>query len=108
MTTAPVAALIWCPFPDRETAKALAKTLLDENRIACANIIPASTSLFIWQGKMDEAEETGALLKTTSAQLEGAVARLCELHPYDEPAIVGWLCDAAAEPTLAWLGDLNR
>lgn len=100
------AALVWCPFPDRDAAAGAARTLLDERLAACANIVPAMLSLFDWNGERGEAEEAGALFKTDSRRLDALVARLAEIHPYDEPAVVGWRCDAAAPGTLAWLGGL--
>jgi periplasmic divalent cation tolerance protein len=100
-------ALIWCPFPDTESAAAAARTLLDEGLIACANMTGEMLSLFDWNGERGEASETGALLKTNAALLERAVARLAELHPYEAPAILGWRCDAAAPGTAAWLGALR-
>jgi periplasmic divalent cation tolerance protein len=101
-------ALIWCPFPDVITASATARALLDERLVACANILPAMISLFEWNGDRGEASEAGALFKTDAALLDRAVARLGEEHPYDEPAIVAWRCDAASPGTAAWLGGLTR
>ena len=101
-----VAALIWCPFPDEESAAAIASTLLDEGLIACANLLPAMRSLYVWKGERGDAREVGALLKTRADRLEAALARLVELHPYETPAAVGWRCDAAAPATLEWLSDL--
>lgn len=66
------------------------------------------TSLFVWDGKREEAEETGALLKTNSALLERAVGRLAELHPYDEPAVLAWHCDASTLGTDLWLKGLGQ
>lgn len=101
-------ALIWCPFPDAATAAATAKALLDERLVACANIMPAMLSLFEWVGERGEATEAGALFKTDAALLERAITRLAEEHPYDEPAILAWRCDASAPATAAWLGALTR
>jgi periplasmic divalent cation tolerance protein len=101
-------ALIWCPFPDAATASATAKTLLDERLVACANILPAMISLFDWNGERGEAGEAGVLFKTDAALLERAIGRLGEEHPYDEPAILAWRCDAASPGTAAWLGALTR
>lgn len=100
-------ALIWCPFPDNESAAAVAGVLLDEGLIACANMVGGIHSLFEWNGERSTARETGVLLKTNALALDRAIARLAELHPYDEPAILGWRCDAAAPGTAAWLGKLG-
>ena len=99
-------ALAWCPFPDEHSAAAAATALLDEGLIACANILPAMRSLYVWRGARESASETGVLFKTDSALLDKLVARIPELHPYDEPAILGWGCDAAAPATARWLGEL--
>lgn len=101
-------ALIWCPFPDQDSALRISHSLLDQNLIACANILPRMVSLFAWNGEREEAQETGVLLKTNSAKLDEAIARLAELHPYEEPAILGWLCDAAAPGTANWLGAIGQ
>lgn len=100
-------ALVWSPFPDAETAAAVASRLLDEGLIACANILPAVRSLYVWRGERGDAEETGVLFKTNTNRLPQLVARLGELHPYEEPAIVGWRCDAASPGTAAWLAALG-
>lgn len=103
----PLAALIWCPFPDEPAARAAAATLLDERLIACANMEPGMLSLFAWQGTRHETGECGALLKTTAPLLDHAMQRLAELHPYDTPAITGWTVRADAG-TLAWLEGETR
>ena len=100
------AALIWSPFADQASAEAAAACLLDEGLIACANILPAMRSLYIWQGERGEGSECGVLFKTDAALLDAAIARLALIHPYDTPAIAGWRCDVAAPATLAWLGSL--
>jgi periplasmic divalent cation tolerance protein len=101
------AALIWCPFPDKETARRIAGQLLADGLIACANIMAEMESLFLWEGKADSASEVGVLFKTTGEQLDPAIERLGGLHPYETPAIIGWRCDAAHPLTQQWLGAMG-
>ncbi len=103
-----MSALIWCPFPDRETASRIADTLLDEGLIACANLIGPIESRFVWQGQRDTAQEFGALFKTDGRLLEEATERLGVLHPYDIPAIMGWRCDAVPTMASEWLAATGR
>ena len=43
-----------------------------------------------------------------AAQLDAAVVHLGKLHPYDTPAIVGWVADAALPQTIAWLASVTQ
>lgn len=101
-------ALIWCPFPDRDSARRVVSALFDEKLIACANLIDSMESHFVWQGERDTAQETGVLIKTSGELLDVVIERLGALHPYDTPAIVGWPCDASHPATQDWVGSLGE
>ncbi len=103
-----MSALIWCPFADEDSSAAAARQLLDEELIACANILPPRRSLYTWQGERNEAVEVGVLFKTDASALDRAIARLAEIHPYETPSILGWRTDVAARPTARWLWDAVR
>lgn len=96
------AALIWCPFPDEDSARHCIAALLDARLIACGNILAGMQSLFAWNGALDESAECGALCKTVAPRLTEAMARLRALHPYEAPAILAWSVEADT-CTLAWL-----
>lgn len=104
--TAQGPALVWSPFPDDASARRCIDVVLSERLVACANRLAGMHSIFVWQGERAEAEEVGVLFKTDAALIESLVTRLVELHPYVDPAILAWRCDAAAPGTKAWLGAL--
>ena len=99
----PAAALVWCPFPDADSARRVAGQMLDEALIACANILGPVESHFIWHGERSSAAEIPVLFKSTAAHMSLVVARLGALHPYDTPVIIGWRCDSTHPATMAWL-----
>lgn len=101
-----MSALIYCPFPDRESAERVGAQLLDEKLIGCINLGGGIHSLFVWNGENGSGEEVPALLKTHASLLKLAIARLEDLHPYDAPAILGWPCHAG-EATEEWLAGLR-
>lgn len=103
---APLPALIWSPFPDQESALTVIHALLDEGLAACGNLMPGMTSVFVWNGEKDTAHELGLMVKTNADLLDAAIARLTQLHPYEEPAVLGWRCETGAPGTLAWLATI--
>lgn len=104
MSARPV--MIWCPFADEESAAQVAEILLGESLVACANILAPMRSLYRWDGERGEAVETGVIFKTNSKQQASAVARLADIHPYDDPAILAWECETAPA-TAAWLAKMG-
>lgn len=103
-----MSALIWCPFPDQESARRVASGLLDRDLVACVNLFNGIESIFKWNDERGTAQEIGVLFKTSSACLEKAIQCLAELHPYDTPAILGWSCDSVHPDTADWLNALGR
>ena len=101
-----LSALIYCPFPDRETALAVGGQLVDEKLVACINVGGSISAIFAWNAEKGEGEEVAALLKTDAGLLDAAIERLDCLHPYDTPAILGWPCHASAG-TQEWLAGLS-
>lgn len=99
-------ALIWSVFSSPDEAREIARSLLEEKLVGCANIVGGIESLFVWNGAIDQAKECGCLFKTDAKLLKAATNRLEQLHPYETPAILGWTCDEAGDATRTWLEEL--
>ena len=100
--------LAWCPFPSEAEARTVAGVLLDEDLVACANIIPGMVSLYKWQGERGEGREVGVLFKTHAAVASRMTARLARLHSYQSPAIMLWDASATPQATSDWLAGLAQ
>jgi periplasmic divalent cation tolerance protein len=75
-------------FPEIETARRIARQLVTENLATCANIVPAVESIYRWQDKIENAQETLVFFKTTAARYPAVQDRLKSLHPYEVPEII--------------------
>ena len=49
--------LVFCAFPDADTAAAVTKTLVGEKLVACGTILPGARSIYEWEGKLEDASE---------------------------------------------------
>ena len=74
----------------RLDAERIARALVREKLVACANIFPRVVSVFRWKGKVQREREVAILLKTRSGRVKKAIQRLLALHPYDVPAVEVW------------------
>jgi periplasmic divalent cation tolerance protein len=94
---------VYVTAPDRDTALAIARAIVDERLAACANVLGAMTSVYRWDGKVVEEGEVAFIAKTTSAQLPALIARIKALHPYQVPCIVAWPIAAGLQAYLDWI-----
>jgi periplasmic divalent cation tolerance protein len=88
--------------PDLETARRLARELVQARAAACANIVPGLTSIYRWQGAVQEDAEVLLVVKSRAeelAELERIVARI---HPYEVPEIVALEPAAVERRYLDW------
>ena len=90
-------------FPDSDTAADVSQALIDQQLIACANIMAPCRSLYRWQGKLEDATETPAWFKTTASRAPAAQQALADLHPYDVPEILVLQPDSVHTPYAQWV-----
>jgi len=93
---------VYTTLPKRRKARQLAKDLLRERLVACANIFKID-SLYRWQGELEEAREYGVLLKTRIELYARVEKRIRELHPYELPAVVSFRIDNGSKAFLDWI-----
>ena len=87
----------------QEEARKLARTLLDERLIACANIVPGVTSIYRWEGKVNEDSEWLLVMKSTETLSERLATRIRELHSYDVPETVTFPVTSGNPAYLDWV-----
>jgi periplasmic divalent cation tolerance protein len=99
------AVTLYTTWPDAEAGKRCARILVEERLAACANLIPAVTSIYAWRGEIEEASEVALLFKTTASRAAAAQERIAELHPYETPCIVAWpIAETGSAPDyLQWI-----
>lgn len=98
-------ALVYTLFGSREAAARVARQLIEERLIACANLLGEATSLYEWNGVLEETAEVPVLFKTTPSRRDALMARIAQLHDYEVPAILAVPVDAADSAFARWVGD---
>lgn len=100
---APKHLLIYVTCSTREEAEKISNEAVKSKLAACANIGSEITSIYEWNGKLENSKEIQLFLKTTSnnyAELERLIKKS---HSYETPCIISLAIDAGYPPFLKWL-----
>lgn len=95
----------FCTFPDAETARRIARELVEGRFVACGNVLTPVHSVYRWQGKVELGDEALALFKLSANRYAEFEAKLRSLHPYDVPEIIACPIDQALPEYLRWVVD---
>jgi periplasmic divalent cation tolerance protein len=98
-------AFVSCP---QGKGREIARELVNERLAACINIIPAITSVYFWEGQIQEDGEELMVIKTTADAWQNLQARIKSLHPYDLPEMIYFPIEGGYEPYLNWLRSCVR
>jgi periplasmic divalent cation tolerance protein len=96
--------IIYSTFPSKEDAARTARTLLEEQLAAGANIIQAE-SMFRWQGKIEQRAEWVVFFQAEHRFFKRIERRIKQLHPDTVPQIVMWRIRDGYTPFLQWILD---
>ncbi|MGV3626269.1 MAG: divalent-cation tolerance protein CutA [Betaproteobacteria bacterium] len=80
--------LVMSSLPDQAAAQQLARTLIERRLAACVSVLAPCTSVYRWQGSVEETVEIPVLIKTTAGRYVELESALRALHPYELPEIV--------------------
>lgn len=86
-----------------DRARALVRTLVEARLVACGTIVPGVTSVFRWEGAVQEEGEVLVVLKTRAERWEALRAAVETAHPYDVPELLAVPVTAGLAPYLAWV-----
>lgn len=99
----PKAVLVYITTSGPEEARKIAGSLLDENLIACGNILPKMESVYRWKGEVQYDNESVLILKTIDENLSQIENKVKELHSYDLPCLVSFPIDGGNREFISWI-----
>jgi periplasmic divalent cation tolerance protein len=87
----------------RDEALSIGRTVVQERLAACANVVDGMTSIYWWQGALEQAVEAMLILKTRAELVERLIERIRQLHSYDCPCVVALPVAAGNPDYLDWI-----
>lgn len=95
--------MVYMTASNRTEALHLARVLIEERLAACVNVLGEVTSVYRWEGRIEESAEVALVAKTRAALFETLRRRVVALHSYELPCIVAYPMADAHAPYLAWI-----
>ncbi len=81
-------AIVYSTIDTIQDARRIAHTLVEEQLVACVNIIPKIESIYTWKGKIENEEEYLIIAKTVDQNVKKTIQRIKTLHTYELPDII--------------------
>ena len=91
--------------PDQSSARTIADALIQENLAACVNIISGVTSVYHWQGKIEQSQEQLLFIKTLQQHYALVEQCILKLHPYELPEVIAVPINDGSAAYLSWISE---
>jgi periplasmic divalent cation tolerance protein len=89
--------------PNQAEAKNLARLLLEQRLAACVNLVETVTSIYWWQGEIQEDTEVLMIIKTQVDLVEPLIDAVRGAHSYQVCEVISLPIEAGNPAYLNWL-----
>ena len=89
---------------EKETAKSIAKMLIEKRLAACVQMFPVE-SIYFWQDKVCDDNEIALLIKSKAIRFNEISAAIRETHAYEVPEIIQIPITDGLPEYLKWIDD---
>ena len=86
-----------------EEAKKIGRELIEENLVACVNLLENMTSIYKWEDKLEEGQEVVMIAKTRKTLMPKLIETVNRLHGYDCPCILELPIQGGNPDFLKWI-----
>ncbi|MGH7166549.1 MAG: divalent-cation tolerance protein CutA [Nitrospiraceae bacterium] len=91
-----------------EEAARIGRALVEGSLAACANVLPRVRSIFRWEGKVSEEQESLMIVKSRSDLFDDLAKTVKRLHSYQVPEIIAVPIAHGSPEYLAWIHEVTR
>lgn len=102
------AILVLTQMPDRSSAEALGRALVESRLAACVSIGASVRSLYHWRGQIEMTEEVPVIVKTCRDVYGAVEMAIRDRHPYELPEIVAVPVTDGLPDYLDWIDRETR
>jgi periplasmic divalent cation tolerance protein len=82
--------------------------MVEKKIAACVNIIPRITSIYSWEGKINEDSEILMMIKTQTTRVDELTKYIRENHPYSVAEVISTPIENGNNLYLKWIEESTR
>lgn len=86
----------------------IGRALIEERLAACVNLVKGVRSLYMWEGRLNDDQETLMLIKTRGSIFSRLKDRVAQLHPYQVPEIIALPVVEGSPSYLQWVAEMTE
>jgi periplasmic divalent cation tolerance protein len=100
------AIVVMTTLPDFKYAESLATSLVYRDLAACVQIIPQITSVYKWEGLMQQDTEVLLLIKTATSKFSKVEETIKANHPYMVPEVLAVTVSDMSDDYREWMSEV--
>jgi periplasmic divalent cation tolerance protein len=89
-------------------ARRIARALVEQELVACVNVLPSVRSIFRWEGQVVEEQEFLLVAKTVSQAFERVATAVKSMHSYSLPEVIALPIQQGLPEYLSWVRDVTK
>lgn len=97
------ACFVYVTASDGDEARRIGRALVEARLAACANVLGEITSIYWWEGEVQEGGEIALIAKTRTELVPALTEKVKALHSYSCPCVVAWPLTAGNKSFLDWV-----
>uniref|UniRef100_A0A6J0SE97 Protein CutA homolog n=1 Tax=Pogona vitticeps TaxID=103695 RepID=A0A6J0SE97_9SAUR len=94
-------ALVNCPNED--IARDIARAIMERTLAVAVNILPKTSTMYVWKGNIEQATEILLLVKTKTSKVKELSDYIRSIHPFEIPELISVLIDQGNPAYLQWM-----
>jgi len=103
----PEYSIIIATFPNKDSAKKIARLLVEQRLAACAQLFPIE-SIYRWKDEICDEDEIMLFIKSKTILFEKIVSEIKTHHSYEVPEIIQLPITAGLPEYLQWIDDCTN
>ncbi|XP_053551335.1 protein CutA homolog [Bombina bombina] len=92
--------------PNEQIAKEVARGILEKKLAVSVNIMPKTSSLYIWKGEIETSTEILLVVKTSTAKISELSGYIRYVHPFEMPDFISIPIEQGNPEYLRWMQEV--